>query len=278
MDREYEDIIRKHLEESFETRFFDACLANLREERNLLRLNNFAYAMRELIRNVLSRLAPDADVVHAPWYKQNPDTCGPTRYQRMKYAVQGWLSNKTMHEQLHINIDDLLSKLKSSIDDLSRFTHVGTETFDADNATIEELSERVLKQVANLFESIEEKRKAVHDAVLECVDEDMVQQFYLTTIPEIDELATHPEVEYYWVHEIEKEDDGEGCVHVKVVGSVDVRLQYGSDGDMRRDIGWETDSSYPFTAELEVSYKNVYGDIRILEEGEYKVDVDSFYE
>lgn len=272
-----EKIIRSYLVGKFESGFFNACLGNLKETENPLRLNNFAYAMRELMRNVFSRLAPDEDVLDAPWYEQNEGTTGPTRMQRMKYAVQGWLSDETMRKVLHVDVTSSLKSLKQSIDDLSKYTHVGPETFDMQDEEADDLVADVLSNVANVFSLIKSTRKAVHDAVLECVDDDMIQQFYQTTNPVIDELASHYEIERYWVTDISKTDDGEGCVHVEVEGTIDVRLQYGSDSDMRRDIGWETEESYPFTAVIEVSYKNEFGDIRIIEDGDYQVDTNSFY-
>lgn len=279
MVSEEEKIIRTYLVGDFEEKFFGACLANLREEENVLRVNNFAYAMRELIRNVLDRLAPKEVVMRAPWYVQNEDVKdGPTRMQRIKYAIQGWLTDEALHEQLHMDVTEVLKNLKNSINELSKYTHVEPETFDVDEIIGEELSNKVMKHVVNLFETIKEEKQAVHNAVMECVDEDMIGQFYQTTNPEIDILSTHHEIEGYWVNEIEKEDDGKGNVHVSVTGSVDVRLQFGSNGDMRRGIGWETNESFPFKSELDVSYKNTYGDVRILEDGDYKIDVDSFYE
>ena len=279
MVSEEEKIIRTYLVGDFEEKFFDACLANLRDKENLLRVNNFAYAMRELIRNVLERLAPKDEVMNAPWYEQNEDVKdGPTRVQRIKYAIQGWLTDEALHEQLHMDVTEVLKNLKNSINELSKYTHVEPETFDVDDKTGDELSNKVLKYVVNMFETIKDEKRAVHNAVMECVDEDMIGQFYQTTNPEIDILSTHHEIEGYWVNEIKKEDDGKGNVHVSVTGSVDVRLQFGSNGDMRRGIGWETNESFPFKSELDVSYKNTYGDVRILEDGDYKIDVDSFYE
>jgi predicted nucleic acid-binding Zn-ribbon protein len=278
MFAEDEKIIRTYLVGDFEEKFFDACLANLREEENVLRVNNFAYAMRELIRNVLDRLAPKEEVMRAPWYVQNEDVKdGPTRMQRIKYAIQGWLTDASLHEQLHMDVTEVLKNLKNSINELSKYTHVEPETFDVDEKICVELSESVLKHVVNLFETIKEEKQAVHKAVLECVDEDMIEQFYQTTNPEIDILSTHHEIEGYCVNEIDKEDDEKGNVHVSISGSVDVRLQYGSNGDMRRGIGWDTHESFPFTSELDVSYKNQFGDVRILEDGEYSFDVNSFY-
>lgn len=278
MFAEDEKIIRSYLVGDFEQKFFDACLDNLTNIGNPLRLNNFAYAMRELIRNVLGRLAPTDEVIASPWYEQNEVVDGPTRAQRMKYAIQGWLSDETMQNELHVDIAKTLKELKDSVNDLSKYTHVESNTFDVKAEEIDDMSNNVFENVAQFFTIIQKTRKAVLDAVMDYVDEDMVQQFYQTINPDIDLLASHHEIENYWVKHIEKEDDRDGCVHVLVRGDVEVRLQYGSDGDVRRGDGYEMYENFPFTAELDVSYKNQYGDIRILEDGHYTFDVDSFYE
>ncbi|WP_414863271.1 hypothetical protein [Pseudomonas chlororaphis] len=44
-------------------------MRNLEDKQNKLRFNNFAYAMRELARHVLKRLAPDDKVLKCAWYK-----------------------------------------------------------------------------------------------------------------------------------------------------------------------------------------------------------------
>ena len=59
--------ILPYLETSFEKSLLEAALYNLSDSSNKLRLNNFAYATRELTRHFLARLAPDAEVHNAPW-------------------------------------------------------------------------------------------------------------------------------------------------------------------------------------------------------------------
>ena len=273
-----EEIIRTHLIGEYEVSFFSACLGNLYDEKNPLRFNNFAYSMRELLRNVLNRMAPAEEVKKAIWYRPDKNVDKPTRIQLMKYAVQGWLSDETMHEKLRVDIEAVLNELRESIDELSKYTHINESTFNVDKKDVVSMSGDIMEKVANWLQLIDETRNAVHEAVYECVDNDMIQQFYQTTNPELDLLSTHHEIENYWVDEIEKDDDNAGNIHVTVKGSVDVRLQYGSDGDLKRDIGWETYNNYPFTSQINVSYKNQYGDIRIINEGVYAIDVDSYYE
>lgn len=64
--------------------------------------------MRELIRIVLERLAPDAEVVNAPWFKSNDKEHldKMTRSQRIKYAIKGWLSDDYVMNTLRIDHQD----------------------------------------------------------------------------------------------------------------------------------------------------------------------------
>ena len=58
--------ILPYLKTDFEKNLLEAAIKNLKDVGNKLRLNNFAYATRELTRHYLKRLAPDADVLNAP--------------------------------------------------------------------------------------------------------------------------------------------------------------------------------------------------------------------
>lgn len=59
-------------------------------------------------------------------------------------------------------------------------------------------------------------------------------------------------------------------------GFVRVRLQYGSDGDMRRGDGCELEVKLPFTSKFVASYKNNEGDVHLMS-ADIEVDNDSFY-
>lgn len=54
--------IEAALAAGFEKQLYQAAVANLKDSTSPLRLNNFAYAMREVVRHLLARLAPDSSV------------------------------------------------------------------------------------------------------------------------------------------------------------------------------------------------------------------------
>lgn len=130
--------------------------------------------MRELIRTVLERLAPDEDVINAPWFKPN-DKLHPekvTRSQRIKYAIQGWLSDEYVKRQLDVEHDSSDKDLRDSIDILSKYTHVAPKTFYVKSQEIKEMALDVLDQVQLFLSTIDVVRVQVRNAVAESIDEE----------------------------------------------------------------------------------------------------------
>ena len=271
--------IASYLKTDFEKELFDAVFVNLHEKGNKLRLNNFAYAARELTRHFLSRLAPDKDVLNAPWFIPN-DSQRPkaiTREQRIRYAILGYLDETFARGTLQFDFTHVSKDLRKSIDDLSKYTHVNPETFNVDEDKILELTLNILESTAKFFKTISEAKNKIMNAVYNAVDKDMINKFYMETYNEIDMLATHHEILSYTVTSQKEVDKNNETITIQADGGVNVRLQYGSDGDMRRGDGYETQMDFPFTSEFVVNYKNQNGNIYI-ESAEIKVDNNSFFE
>lgn len=271
--------ILPYLKTDFEKELLEAALHNLEEADNKLRLNNFAYAARELTRHFLERLAPDEEVRNAPWFKkvdpEKPEMI--TREQRIKYAVQGYLSDEFREDVLKVDLAEVSKNLRKSINDLSKYTHVNPETFDVDYTTIVDTSYNIMEDTLRFFMTINEAQIQVSRAVDACIDEEMISQFYVETQSDIDMLATHYEVLNYMVTELNQLAKDDETITMEANGVVNVRLQYGSDGDIRRDDGCEIKIQLPFTSKFVASYKNPEGDIHIVS-AEVNVDNDSFFE
>ncbi|MBQ3609058.1 MAG: hypothetical protein IJA03_03330 [Bacteroidaceae bacterium] len=270
--------ILPYLKTSFEKDLLEAVLFNIEDSRNKLRLNNFAYAARELTRHFLERLAPDEDVCNAPWFKpHNPEKPNMiTRVQRMKYAIQGYLSDEFFERELNVDFTEVSKNLKNSIDDLSKYTHVNPETFDVDDKTIVDISYNIMENTLLFFKTINNAKIQVMEAIYACIDEEMVSQFYYETPNEIDIMATHSEVLGYLVTDLTRLAEDDKTITMRADGLVNVRLQYGSNGDMRREEGYETYIKLPFTSTFIANYKNKNGDIHI-DSREIEVDTASFY-
>lgn len=279
MDLAAEHTIIQHLAPGFERELFHAAIANVDDTSNKLRLNNFAYSMRELIRIVLERLAPNAEVVNAPWFKPNdeehPDKV--TRSQRIKYAIQGWLSDGYVMHTLCIDHQDNDKELRKNIDELSKYTHVMESTFNIEPIKITELALGALCNVQLFLMNVAEARYQVQRAAIDCIDEEMIEEFYYNVQNDIDILATHHEILAYTVSDINLKDQDNATITLEAIGNVQVRLQWGSDGDMRRGDGYETEMSFPFSSTLIASYKNKQGDVHIVSRT-IDINTDQFYQ
>lgn len=271
--------ILPYLEIDFEKELLEAALCNLNEVGNKLRLNNFAYAARELTRHFLKLLAPDAEVLKAPWFtvENQAKPNEPTRGQRIKYAIQGYLRDDFTKNELKIDLTEVSKNLRKSIDDLSKYTHVETETFDADLNTITDVSYNIMQDTLRFFMTVLEAKYKVRDKVIECIDQEMISQFYVETQSELDIMASHYEVLNYMITEYKPLKHDDETITMQASGIVKVRLQYGSDGDMRRGDGYETITELPFSSTCVANYKNQQGDIHI-ESSNISIDSDSYYE
>lgn len=272
------DQILPYLKAPFEKELFEAALVNLNDSNNKLRLNNFAYAMRELTRHFLARLAPDGEVLKAPWFEANdpdhPDKV--TRGQRIRYAIQGYLTDEYREKTLQISLVEISRNLIKSIDGLNKYTHVNSDTFNVDDSTISDVSLNILEDTLHFFMTITETQLRIMEAVIDCVDEEMVSQFYFETQNEIDILATHHEVLHYTITYLKLLGKDDETITMRADGFVKVRLQYGSDSDIRKDIGYETTINLPFSSQCVANYKNQNGDIHLIDSN-IEIDTDDFF-
>ena len=278
MDEVLEKQILPYLKTDFERELFEAAVFNLKDVKNKLRLNNFAYAARELTRHFLERLAPDDEVRKAPWFKiHDPQKQNMiTREQRIKYAIQGYFTDEYTRSELQVDLTEVSANLRKSIDDLSKCTHVNEDTFNVSYDTVFDMSLNILEDTLRFFMTITEAQYQVMNAVYSCIDEEMINQFYIETHDEIDCLATHHEVLGYMVTELTQLAKDDTTITMEADGVVNIRLQYGSNGDMRRGDGHEMEIQLPFTSEFVADYKNAQGDVHIVS-ASVNVDNDSFY-
>lgn len=278
MDTELEKAIIGHLAVGFERELFNAAIKNL-DDTNVLNLNNFAYAIRELVRNFLERLAPDEKVKGAPWYVEvlNADKkVTISRAQRMEYAIHGWLSNEFLKNVLKLDITDTITNLKKSIDNMSKYTHISPITFDIPEPqkTIEALE--MLNNLLRFLMDIEECKSRVHNTIVKDFSTNINEIFSIETFDDIDILSTHSTIKSFMIQNIILKELG-STINVEVLGFVHTRLQIGSDGDVRRDDGYVTYLDFPFQATCEANIQNTIGRI-IYGEPNIHIDTNSFYE
>lgn len=265
-------------ETPFEKALAESAFSQLQDKGNKLRLNNFAYSIRELSRHILYRLAPDNQVKSTCWFKPN-DPTNPdviTRSQRMKYAIQQGLSDKYLSVALGLDFDDEINAFKSSIDTLSKYTHVNEKTFDCAESEVNKIRNEVTEAFIDFARGIKDCRIGIVDALEDSINEELVKKSFGEVLNDIDWLATHYEIDDYSITSIKLKDFTHDFCEFEVDGTVTARLQYGSDGDMKRDDGYETWEGFPFVAQLSTILVN--GEIQYnLNISDFSVNTDGHW-
>lgn len=78
-----------------------------------------ANELREILRELLEILAPDSAITKANWYKQEPQTNGPTQVQRAKYVLE----QRAIQQQRSSAVQETLKLVEESIPKLIRKTY-----------------------------------------------------------------------------------------------------------------------------------------------------------
>lgn len=243
--------IEKELCKGFERDLFVAARKNLADESNPLRLNNYSYAMRELTRHVLHRLAPDNNVINCPWYKNETDKeKSITRKQRAYYAVQGGLENSYVENTLGLEVEDIHSRLVRAINGLSKFTHIEPEVFDLPESDIDALVNETSESVYGFLATIRDCRKMIIDSLWEHIDSAVIDEALRETIIAIDELASHHYIDEVYTDKVEIYEINHESIKFRVHGSIGCELQWGSNSDLKRGDGAVRPQSFPFVCEL----------------------------
>lgn len=243
--------IEKALTEGFERDLFAASQKNLSDKSNPLRLNNYSYAMRELTRHILHRLAPNASVLKCDWYKNETDKDnGITRKQRAYYAVQGGLHDSYMQNTLGLEVEDIHKDLVKAINNLSKFTHIEPKVFGLPDVDVDALVNETTGAVSGFLATISDCRRLIIDSLWEQIDSAVIDETLRETIIAIDELATHHFIDEVYTDKVEIYEINHEFIMFRVNGSVGCELQWGSNSDLRRGDGAVLPQSYPFTCEL----------------------------
>jgi hypothetical protein len=268
--------IHEHLDGAFEHHLFEAALRSLADQEHPLRFNNFAYSIRELVRHVLARLAPDDAVRRCPWFRPETEKADQvTRRQRAAYAIHGGLQPQYVMESLDVEIEEPLKALVAALNTLSKHTHIEPDTFDMDAAQVDRLSDETLGTLAALFDTTLACRDAVRRALWDHIDRELVQRTLDETIVDIDILATHHIVEGIDLGEVKVIAVDHERAKFRATGSLDCELQWGSNGDMRRGDGATLAESFPFSCEL--SSPVAAPEQLTIDEGSLQVDTTSWF-
>jgi hypothetical protein len=269
------DQIPNYLQNGFERDLYEAAQRNLSDLDNPLRFNNFAYAMRELVRHVLERLAPDASLLKCSWYEVETQNRKPSRRQRARFAVQGGLGEDFIRDTLRFDAKEMQGALSAAIVNLSKFTHVAPGTLGIDQRTVDVHVEDTLGAVETLFSTIDNCRSEIVRRLWEHIDKGVFDEALRETIGSIDELATHHSIEHIATEEVSITSIDADTIYFDVAGTIEVELQWGSNSDLRNGEGATMQDSFPFTCKLSSPVDDP-SDVAGEEDG-LRVDTSSWY-
>lgn len=239
---------------------------------NPIRLNLFAAAVRELFGHTLHTLAPDANVLACGWYKPEPNTSGPTRRQRAKYATQGGLADAFI-EDAGVDVAHLHDRAIAAINQLSKYTHVRPGVIVSDQAEVDRFVGDALSALQGLFDSFASCREEVVQALYDQIDREVVDAFISETLQGIDELATHHTIDEVYIDDLSVTSLTERSIGLKAKGSLGVELQWGSGSDRRRGEAAVMRESFRF----EVTMSAPVDDLTAFMDVEHTVDVREWY-
>lgn len=277
-----EEVIDKSLiQMGFETELYEAAYSNLLEEKNKLRFNNFAYSIRELSRHILYRLAPDDEIKACRWYKPQKDSFGKeiiTRGERIDYAIHGGIDNNILIQwKIKGRIDKSKKVLLEVIDTLSKYTHINKDTFNVSSDKTHELVIKVTNAFNLFAQLIRDTKEILSDTLIDQINDSILEETLYNTNSDIDILSTHSSIEEYSIDKIKVEAINSSNAFLNVEGMVGVRLQYGSDGDQKRDDGYVTSMDFPYQAEMSTTIGSSLKKFKIEGDIHFEVDTADFY-
>lgn len=244
------------LEGQASDKFLLSCLQGARrallDQANPLRLNFFATAMRMLIEHMMDTLAPNDDVMRCAWFKPEKSDGKPTRGQRFAYAIHGGFQESFVKDSLLVDPSPLRKRLIDAVDRCSTRIHAREHNVIADKGLQDAEAELILSAVADVLDAIRECRAAVLEPIAAELDETAVDRLMSETLGEVDELASHYYLQEVYVDHTNVHTIGPETITYKSTGSVDVILQYGSNSDIRNDMGAQIEESFPFSCYIEV--------------------------
>lgn len=243
----------------------------LTDRENPLRLNFFATAMRILFEHTMDALAPNESVAKVERFKSDLRDGKPTRSQRIAYAIQGGLSETFVTQDLKIDPHPLRKRLMQALDECNKRIHERENNVASDLGDQDAVVGAILDAFSGLLDAIRDCRSAIVTPIEEALDEAAIQALLSETLQEIDELSTHYSIQDISIGNTRVHAIGAETIVYRSTGTIEVILQFGSNSDVRNDMGAEIEQSFPFVCDTEVGLADPWN----LEFAEptYQVDV-----
>ncbi|MDI3451622.1 MULTISPECIES: pPIWI-associating nuclease domain-containing protein [Acinetobacter] len=268
---------KKYLKGDFENNLLDSAILNL-ETYNSLTFNNFAYAMREMLRIVFHRLSPAEEIVKCSWYPslREPDD-KITRRQRYKYAIQGGIGEFLLKQfRLDKSIEKACTSLLDQIEVLNSFTHIQEHTY---NLSIEDTRQRAIQcfdDVLKVVRLIKRVRNKLFKHIIKYLDEELFNSSVMDYVENIDQIADIASVNHISANKFINMEIDSSNVSFTVSGDVFCLLEYGNKSDVERGDGWSCYMDFEFEAPVEIKIKKPFGShMKIVK---IVVNIDKFFQ
>jgi conserved hypothetical protein len=268
------------LSDSFDKELVDYAFRNLEDKTNLIRLNNFSYVLRELLYRILEREAPHKEVSKSPWFKSmiKWDKTKATREQQMQYMMLDKFPNDFVNQILKIDVKAVAEYLNGILNSMNAYTHISPKTTNYSDKDIESKVGNVCALFTDLFGLIRKIQNKIYDGVAKRIDRELLETMYMETFDEVDILSTHSTIEEYSIQDLTIERITDRDLKCDVQGFVTVRLQYGSNYDIRNDDGYVTDMTFPFNSSFTCTLTEEGIENYVIEQDSIDFDTSSFYE
>ncbi len=265
------------LADSFHKKLLSAAMQSLSDSENPMAFNNSCSAYRELVRHVLSCLAPQSEIRACSWYIPDPQSkTGLTRGHAVTYIIHGGLPGNYVKEELGVDVDSERRYLIKAVNNLSKYVHVNPDTFGLDQEEAMRQASAAITSLINMLQLSGQCRNAISNSLEAQIHDHLVAEAISETIMSVAELATHYSVEEVYVDQVEVTRVDSRSIHARAYGTIDVELQWGSNGDLRRGDGVVINKSFPLSCKLESSVDSP-GEVDVIESSLY-VDTDEWWD
>ncbi|CAI1935391.1 Uncharacterised protein [Serratia fonticola] len=253
----------------FEKELFLASLRNYCSHGNPMRFHNFAFAMRELIAHIISRKAPERDVMSADWYTQEDESRKVTRKQQLKYCAQHGVPDKYLDDWLLEELTESISAYNREYQFFNKFTHVTEKHFHTSPQKFFEDFQHIISRSRECLSELSSLENTITDYLHEKVGEHVYELARDYTPDDLLILSQNTIVDETYPEEVLITNFDKDYVYITVLGNVHVTQEYGGKKDY-----CGINCSYPFELEMQARIANL-DDISII--SELKVDTSSWF-
>ncbi len=219
-----------------------------RDKKNPIRGNLVASGLREVTGHIMHSLAPDDAVRECVWFEQAKDTKTVTRRQKAHYIVHAGLPEDFVKDALKLEMADYTKPLLDAFEALNKSTHVRSETIVRKGSVVRQMIHEVLESLLDLLHAAAAGRERIVRATAGVMHHAVFVNLISESIQELDELSTHTTVDGHYIDTVGVRSLTATRIEYTITGQVEVELQYGSNSDVRNDIGFRQDDSYPYHA------------------------------